>query len=157
MDVKFLADQKDAIPVIAEWYFKQWGILAGEKSVDETILKLQEYLNRKKIPLLILAAEKREIMGVVQLKRYEMDIYPDKEHWLGGVYVAPEFRGKRVASRLVTRAAGIAHSFGIDTLYLQTERLDGGLYAHLGWEPLEQVEYRGLNVLVMERALGTDR
>jgi hypothetical protein len=35
------------------------------------------------------------------------------------------------------------------TFYLQTERHDGGLYARLGWQPLEEVHYHGVDVLVM--------
>ena len=38
-------------------------------------------------------------------------------------------------------------------LHLQTEQLDGGIYARLGWAPREQIEYRGIQVLVMENDL----
>jgi len=41
----------------------------------------------------------------------------------------------------------------VTVLYLQTVRLSGGLYARLGWEPCENVCYKGVDVLVMERRI----
>ena len=67
---------------------------------------------------------------------------------------SPAHRGNGIASRIANRTAEIARSLGVKTLHVQTERLDGGLYARLGWAPFEQVNYRGLDVLVMERHLG---
>ncbi len=110
-------------------------------------------LNRDKIPTLILAVEQNRVLGVAQLKFREMDIYPDKEHWLGGVYVDKASRGRGVAAKLISKAIELAKSFQVQTLYLQTERLDGGLYAHLGWQPIEKAFYNGHNVLVMENKL----
>jgi hypothetical protein len=41
----------------------------------------------------------------------------------------------------------------VATLHLQTLRLDGGLYAALGWTPRERVVYEGREVRVMARRL----
>jgi GNAT superfamily N-acetyltransferase len=82
-----------------------------------------------------------------------MDIYPEKEHWLGGVFVSSEYRGKKIASKIVIKLLSIAESLNVKSLYLQTENLNGGLYSLLGWQPLEQVNYHGVDVLVMEKRL----
>ncbi len=92
-------------------------------------------------------------MGVAELKFREMDIYSEKEHWLGGVYVPVKHRGKGIASQLIRQALQVAHTLGVSTLFLQTEKLGGGLYANLGWVPVDRVNYRGLDVLVMEKTL----
>jgi len=152
MDFVFLADREDAIATIAGWYFAEWGHLT-KLSVEAVAAKMRDALNRDKIPLLVLAVEDNEILGVAELKYREMPIYPDKEHWIGGVFVPPAHRGKGIASRLANRLVDIADSLGVRTLHLQTERLDGGLYARLGWAASEQVNYRGLDVLVMEKRL----
>src|SRR5262245_15982360 len=111
-------------------------------------------LNRDKIPLFVLAEEADEIVGMAELKYREMINYPDKEHWIGGVFVPPPPRGKSIASRVANRIVEIANSLGVKTLYLQTARLDSELYAQLGWKPIEQLNYRNIDVLVMERKLG---
>lgn len=153
MEFVYLADRPDAIPTVAKWYFKQWGYLRDVSSIEKTVQLLQQYLNRDQIPLIILAVDNEEILGAVQLKFYEMEIYPEKEHWLGGVYVAANHRKKKVAQNLIRKAIEVAESHCIETLWLQTQKLDGGLYKRLGWEPVEQAEYHREKVLVMKRAL----
>ena len=149
IELQFLADQQQYLPQLARWYFDEWGALTQAHSVQVVETRLQEYLNADKIPLVITASIDNELAGAVQLKFREMTIYPDKEHWLGGVYVGQQFRGGKVASTMVRRALTLARGMGIGALYLQTIRLDGGLYAKLGWKPVEKVVYRGLEVLVM--------
>lgn len=153
MNFAYLADRPDAIPIIAKWYFNEWGYLRDVSSIEKTIQILQQYLNRDKIPLILLAIENDEIAGAVQLKYYEMDLYPEKEHWLGGVYVSDKYRRKKIAGKLVNKAIEVARNNNVETLYLQTEKLDGGLYQRLGWKPIDKVKYNGKEVLVMKKKL----
>jgi GNAT superfamily N-acetyltransferase len=154
MHFAFLADRAESIPTIAEWYFAEWGHITN-LSVAAIAASMRNALNRDNIPLLVLAVEDDEILGVAELKYREMSIYPDKQHWLGGVFVPPAHRGNGIASRLTNQIAEIAGSLGVRTLHLQTEKLNGGLYARLGWTAYEQVNYRGLDVLVMEKHLSS--
>ena len=153
MKFALLADKKEAIPQIAKWYFDEWGSYVEESSVSSFAEKLDQYCNRNDIPLIILAIINDEVVGAAQLKYREMTIYPDKAHWLGGVYVAPDFRGQKIASELVKQIESTAKKLGVHTLYLQTENLTGGLYARLDWQPIEQVNYRKVDVIVMSKAL----
>ena len=152
MEFLLLADRPEVIPKIASWYFEQWGRARGS-TLDRAEQRLQSFLNRDRIPLIILAVDGDEILGAAQLKFREMDIYPEREHWLGGVYVPEAHRGKSVASTLVREAIRQAQALGVEQLHLQTEALDGGLYARLGWTPRERVNYKGNEVLVMENDL----
>jgi GNAT superfamily N-acetyltransferase len=83
-----------------------------------------------------------------------MPIYPEKEHWLGGVYIDVAHRGKGAATRMVSHMVKLVRELGVETLYLQTDDVSGGLYARLGWQPLERLYYIGREVLVMENAIG---
>ncbi len=148
-----LADHPGAIRRIAEWYHGEWGYLSPSTGPEDIERRLRRALTRDAIPLAILALEGDEVVGVLELKFREMAIYPEREHWLGGVYVPVSHRGKGIAAGLVRHAAETARSLGIRTLSLQTEKPNGGLYARLGWVPVERVTYRGVEVLVMERHL----
>jgi len=154
--VKFelLADRSEAANLVAEWYFKEWGRFSPDASVELIAAKLSRSMNRDKPPLLLLALDKDVIVGAVELKFREMDIYPDKEHWLGGLFVLPEYRGRGIGKILASRVIELARAFGVAMLYLQTEQLNGGIYAELGWLPIERVRYKGANVLVMELTVG---
>jgi GNAT superfamily N-acetyltransferase len=153
MTIKYLADYELFIPIIAQWYIDEWGSYLGHTSLEEEAEKLKVYLHRNRLPLMVIALEYREIIGVAQLKFYEMEIFPDKKHWLGGVYVAPSHRGRGVARQLVEACITKAKTLEVETLYLQTEDRSGGLYRRLGWEPLEEVNYKGSDVLVMKKDL----
>ena len=147
----FLANNEKAIPILADWYFQEWGYLSKGINFEDVTAKLQAYLNSDKLPLILLAAEHGEILGAGQLKYREMDIYPEKEHWLGGVYVAINHRGKGIGESLINQITSIALQMGVQKLYLQTQHPGGGLYSRLGWQAIEKVNYHGLDVLVMEK------
>jgi GNAT superfamily N-acetyltransferase len=154
LEFAFLADRVDAVPVISEWYFEEWGHLIEGDSFERTRERIEGYLNRDKIPFILVATKNNEFVGAAQLRYREMaEMFPDKEHWLGGVYVAASHRGQGCGLQIVEKIVEIAPRYGVETLHLQTEALDGGLYAHLGWTPCAQVASHGLNVLVMEQRL----
>lgn len=148
-----LADRPDALPLVAKWYFSEWGHLNPAATIKKIAARLFASMNRDAIPLVMLAILGDEVIGSAELKYQEMKIYPEKEHWMGGVFVVPEYRGKGVAVRLIDAVVDTARILGVELLHIQTERLDGGLYLKLGWQRTEQVSYRGLDVLVMQRTL----
>ena len=149
---EFLADRLDAVPILSRWYYDEWGHLKPDESIEHMRSEVEAYTNRDAIPFILLAVRNNDIVAAAQLKFREMaEVFPDKEHWLGGVYVPADYRGRGYGSLIVERIAGMAPRYGVQTLYLQTEARDGGLYARLGWTPCAQVKNRGRNVLVMER------
>ena len=153
MEFCYLKDKPEFINQIATLYFEQWGYLMETPSIEIVENMLQSQLNSDKLPLVLLLVESDQILGACQLKYREMDIYPEKEHWLGGVYICKNQRGKGLAKQLVSKAKEIARSFAIKTLYLQTENLNGGIYAQLGWKPIEQITNKGEEVLIMQSNL----
>jgi len=151
IDFVLLADRTDAIPIVSRWYHEEWGPLFQKGPTDSAHEQLLQYLNRNTVPLMLLAAKGDEIVGAAQLKLHEMaDLFPDRKFWLGGLYVAPDYRGSGLGSRIVGQIKGLALSHGVRKLHLQTQALDGGLYARLGWRPFACAKNHGLNVLVME-------
>jgi GNAT superfamily N-acetyltransferase len=154
LEFEFLVDRADAVPIVSRWYFDEWGHLSTTNSIERTRSQMQDYMHRDKIPFILLATEADEIVGAAQLKYHEMGtMFPDKEHWLGGLYVAPDQRGRGYGSRIVREIVSLAPRYGVRTLHLQTEALDGGLYTRLGWRPSAQTNNHGLDVLVMELQL----
>ncbi len=151
---EFLADRPEAVPQIACWWFDAWGHLRPGTSVDGFTATLNEQLFRDQLPIRIVAIGDGIVVGVAELKLHEMaDLYPDKEFWMGGIFVAPGFRRRGIGSALSLKIAEIAKSKCIQAIHLQTQNLNGGLYAKLGWERIEQVNYKGYEALVMVKQL----
>lgn len=162
MELVLLADQPEAIPQIAKWYSDEWGYISSDNNTNDASrsthaleAKLTGYLNRDKLPLILLAVEKdndgkKRIIAAAQLRFQEMTTYPETSHWLGGVYVDKAHRGKSVAQKLINGILALAKIYGVKELYLQTEDHSGGLYKRMGWESVEQVTYHNIDVLVMK-------
>jgi len=153
INIGYLADHPEFISQIATWYFTEWG--HKESGVTEEGIRERLYtkLNKGHAPIPIVARVDENLVGTAQLKIREMDIYPDKEFWLGGVYVDSKARKQSVGKLLATRVEEIARQLEIKEIYLQTANLTGGLYAKLGWMPLEQIKHQGTNVLLMYKEL----
>ncbi|MFL6957024.1 GNAT family N-acetyltransferase [Nocardiopsis yanglingensis] len=135
---------------LARWYHAEWGRDAG-LSLEQELERLNPPQDAEGFPHLIAAFDDGQVVGAVQLKRREMQAFPQYEHWLGSVFVADSHRGRGLAGGLVEQAAAQAVRMGVTDLYLQTEALDGGLYARLGWKPLQEIDNRHYRVLVMVR------
>jgi GNAT superfamily N-acetyltransferase len=148
----YLAERPEALLTVASWYFDEWGHFHPGRTIDDTRERLKGTLNIDQIPFILLGLKDEKVVGAAELKYREMaDIFPEKEHWLGGVYVAAEHRGNGIGLRLAEEITTRAPEYGVDKLYLQTERLDGGLYSRLGWQPEQEVDNHGIQVLVMVR------
>jgi GNAT superfamily N-acetyltransferase len=151
IEIEYLADHPEFVPQIAGWYFDEWGYKVSENSIERIAERLSSKLNRERAPIPIVAIASRKLIGTAELKIREMDIYPDREFWLGNVYVDVTARRRGVAKLLVQRIEEIAKQLKIRELFLQTEKLTGGLYAELGWLPIEKIDYHGVQVLVMHK------
>lgn len=152
MEFRVLSADAPERQQLAQWYHAQWGRDAG-LSLQQELQRLRQPEDAEGFPQLIAAFDGGQMVGAVQLKRREMQAFPQYEHWLGSVFVADSHRGRGLATGLVQEAAAQALSMGVSDLYLQTEALDGGLYARLGWRPLQEADSHGYRVLVMVRGM----
>ncbi len=154
-DIVYLADHPDAVPVIAQWLFEEWGHRSPDGSVEGMAGTLRERLRRDKLPLALVALQEGEPVGTVSLKIREVEIRPQYEYWLGTLFVAESCRRMGLGSLLVESAKAEARRHRIDKLYLYTRQ--GGtqqLYEKLGWTEVERPEYRGRIAVVMSVDLG---
>lgn len=147
----FLADRPDLIPQVAGWWCAEWGLPRRHASFAEYVEELASVVEPGGFPVHLLALGDEGPLGVATLKDWNMlqDRYPDYRYWLSGVYVAPAARRKGIATALCRKLLDLTSSRGIDRVYLQAEALDGGLYARIGFVPMEQICLNGIQVLVM--------
>jgi GNAT superfamily N-acetyltransferase len=116
-------------------------------------------MNSDRLPLTLvavragLAADSRELVGMVSLKYHDMDTRPDLDPWLGGLLVLPEWRNQGVGTMLMHRATEEARRLKVPRLYLWTHSAEG-LYRKLGWQVVERSDYFGKEAVVMEIDLG---
>lgn len=147
------------IPIIARWYFQEWGHVSAAITVQDIEDDLSGYTNRDALPQALVALHEDTVLGIAELKFREVSFLPQYAHWIGGLFVNPIHRGEGVGDDLVGRIIKMARDqYLIDTLYLQTERLDGGLYIKHGWHGIETITVNEHPRLIMANDLRkTDR
>jgi GNAT superfamily N-acetyltransferase len=156
--VTLLATRPQEIPRVARWWCDEWGLPGRHSSFDDYVRELQALLPGV-LPIHILADEAGGVVGVATLKvKIDHPLIPGQSHWLSGVYVDPSSRRRGIATSLCHEVLASARSRGVREVYLQTERLDGGLYARLGWTPLgRHREEDDVELLVMVKDLSQQR
>ena len=152
LQFEYLIDHPEHVATVIRWWQTVWADRMGSTEESENILR--KSLSRDQFPIHVLAMIDGHAVGSAALKKQELaDLYPDYHYWLGSVYVDAEYRGARIASALSEHVADMARQHKLPHLYLQTVNTSGGLYAKLGWQPIEEFEYRGERSLLMCRQL----
>lgn len=142
------------MPLVARWLIDEWWPEKTEQAVQELVTALGQRASRTEVPIDLVAFVDQRVAGIATLKPHELEErFPDTRHWLGGIVVDPAARGRGVAAALAEHAIMTARALRIPTLHLQTEHLDGGLYARVGFEPWQQIEHDGSQRLLMRRTL----
>jgi len=145
----YLADQPELVPQIVRWWHTVWTDRMGSdfSSLEQ---QLADSLSKTEFPIHIIASIDAVPVAVAALKRQELvELFPDKQYWLGSVYVDENWRGRKLGSQITAHAIELAREKGLPHLYLQTQNLSGGLYTKLGWQAIEQLSVRGDPTLLM--------
>ena len=133
---------------LAEWHQAEWQSLNPGQSLQQRIDKMQAYLNDDFIPTTFVASA-GQLLGSAAIVKCDMDIRPQLTPWLASVYVNESKRCQGVGSELVKHVMQQAAEQGIERLYLYTPDQEV-FYTKLGWQKLEQVEYHGVKVCIMQ-------
>jgi GNAT superfamily N-acetyltransferase len=152
-----LAAHPDAIPVVAQWCFGEWGALYPGETLEDWRRAIARDAAGDGIPTVLVALDARAPVGTASLVAHDIDDDP-RGPWLASVFVAPAARGRGVASALVGAVEGRAAGLGVARLHLfTTSKMP--LYAGLGWRTIERRDYRGKRIEIMTKTLragGTD-
>jgi len=152
----YLADQPELVPILTDWFYDEWGRRVPNSSQKRIEGILGEHLNKERVPLTIVLLRDSQPIASVSLKIREMETHPQYLHWLGGVYVHPEYRQQGIGARLVEFAANEAERLTVNELYLYT-RSHQHFYARLGWQVIERPIYGDRIVIVMKRILSEEK
>ncbi|MBT8148040.1 MAG: GNAT family N-acetyltransferase [Gammaproteobacteria bacterium] len=152
IEFEFLADRPQDVSRIMAWWHTVWEENMGD--IDDFTETFKSNLGKDALPVDIVAVLDDEPIGTATLKEHEMqEVFPDLQYWMGSVFVVPERRGQGIARSLVNKIIELARQRELPQLYLQTVDLTGGLYADLGWEPVDRLQYHGDDTLVMVKYL----
>jgi len=149
--IRRLDPNEPAFDIVARWrydaFFAQDGI-----TFDESRDALRAWMDGLGYETALLAEIDGRPAGSCLFVREEIDPKHDLTPWLAALYVAPEFRGRSVATALVRAIEEHACNVGRKQLYLYTITAEP-LYAKLGWVALEHFDWHGDKFVLMAREL----
>ena len=140
------------LETVAGWIHAQWAHLRPDSSLADTRARVAERLAGTLVPSLHVIEVEGAPVATASLVECDLTTRPALTPWVASVYVAPDYRGRGLATRLVEHPAGLAARGGVGELYLHTPDRQS-LYARLGWREVEVLPYRGEVVTLMARTL----
>jgi GNAT superfamily N-acetyltransferase len=150
--IEHLADHTDTIPQLARWLLAEWGHLLPRENRATIATIFGGRTHRDRVPQTFVAMDGSQPVGMASLEAHDMVTRPELSPWLSGVYVLPEYRGHGVGSALVEAVVAATASLDFETLYLFTpDRMS--FYQRMGWQEMEKVRYRGVDVVIMRYTL----
>ena len=157
LTIDYLANHRGSVPQLACWSYAEWRPVYDQLGMtfDDVVEAWHRRANIDALPLAVVALADASVIGAGALKADDLPLRPDLTPWLGGIFVAPEHRNRGVAAAIVGRLVDEARRLDLPRLYLWTNAA-AALYARLGWQELEQLEYCGYPIRVMVRQLDRD-
>ncbi|GED21970.1 N-acetyltransferase GCN5 [Halomonas halmophila] len=140
------------VATLAGWTHAAWGHLNPGRDLAATVEQLRADCGPAGVPSVFAVMCGELPVGMASLVVDDMSDRRDLTPWLASVYVLPEWRGHGIASRLVRRVEEEAEAHGVGRFYLYTPDQQA-LYRRLGWQDVEEREYRGEVVTIMQRDL----
>jgi len=148
MQVSYLEDHPEFIPVLAPAIVAHYRDIVPEENMESRIAKLRSHMNKDKMPIAWVAHSDGEALGMAALRVHDLEGREALTPWLAGVFIRPEHRRCGVASTLCPVVEEKAWSLGFETLFLFTTDQQS-LYSRLGWEFWEKGTWRANPVDIM--------
>nr|WP_128583034.1 GNAT family N-acetyltransferase [Pseudoalteromonas spiralis] len=130
MKISNLVDCPSEIEVVANWYFNEWDHKDSEATLENVIEKVSSISNRTTF----VAHIDGELAGAGELKYREYSDYPSYNHWLDGICVPIEHRGKGISTALIEFAKSKSIELQIPAIYLRCEEHLVKLYESHGFQ-----------------------
>jgi predicted N-acetyltransferase YhbS len=153
MRIEPLRDFQQLIPTIAEMLHLEWGRLAPWSSEATIAARFRGATGTERFPYCVIAvSESGEFMGTASVKLNEIPSHPDKQHWLGEVFVPKPLRGRGIATCLIEQIVEYSFASGARCVYLYTPDQQE-LYHRLGWQPCGEEVVNAEPVTIMVKCV----
>jgi predicted N-acetyltransferase YhbS len=149
IDVQLLGTRRHLVEKCARWNHSEWGRAMG-RSLADTVAGFQAILESDDETALV-AFVNGTPAGMVLMIACDLESHAHLKPWLAGLYVHPDFRGKRIARALVAEVELMAGQRGDPALFLYTAIPD--FYGALGWSTHETLDRDDAKLEVMTKAL----
>lgn len=150
IEIITLEHRKDLAAICAKWNHAEWGQAAGPTE-EEVASALQDIIHSNDGQAARAALWNGELAGFVLLIHSDLDSHPHLKPWVASVLVATEFRGRGIATALMTAIETAAHDLGYSEVYLYTYKPD--LYRKMAWGDFEELTGENEGMLILNKKI----
>ena len=118
LEIKFLADYPQAIPILKDLFESEWEPYYGNNGPGDAESDLASSSNRTLLPIALIALKEGLVCGTAALKSQSVTVYPDLSPWLAALVVAPKFRKSGIGSKLIAEIESLAKTLGYVEIYV---------------------------------------
>ncbi|HEX8250469.1 MAG TPA: GNAT family N-acetyltransferase [Pyrinomonadaceae bacterium] len=148
MKIDYLVEHQDFIPTLSKWFLREWRDFYGDKTWDIVAEVFYGRLNRRNIPLSLVAFEADYPLGTISLLEESISTYKHLSPWLGGLYVREERRKQGIGRYLIEAGVEQAGKLGAEQLYIGIRRAED-YYIRLGWQTIDRTFYHNEEITIM--------
>lgn len=155
VQIQYLADVPQHIPVLAQWTQEAWGKYDPTLNIKDTIASLNAKLNKDKVPLTFVAISDNKPVGMISLKpEIKVKGYNDHDLWLGSFWVIDEYRDQGIGTKLLEKVYAKARELGYTKISLfASDPKSPEWYGQRGWKQFATDTYQDHKVVLMEYKL----
>lgn len=152
IQVELLADRKEAIPLLAEWFEGRWPEHYGPGGRGNAGRDLSNSCNRDQLPITLVAFLDGEVSGTVTLMSRALASHLHLSPWLAMLLVPDAFQSKGVELNLVFAVEELASRLGIESVFASTGT-ESPLLIRRSWQIVEKPAESGSHLFIYRRAL----
>src|SRR5205809_1122994 len=119
MTIDYLANHRSSIPKLARYFFDEWRPVYEQRgmTLDDVTVSFEARANVDLLPLTLVGIDRDHVIGTGSLKLDDLEVRPELNPWLGGLFVVPERRNQGFGTALIERLLHEARRLHLVDLY----------------------------------------
>lgn len=140
--IELLADHRDAIPILKQWFEAEWSSYYGPKGPGDALHDLQSFDHKNSIPIGVVALCDDKVCGFAALKAESIASHRHLCPWAAAGLVEPSKRGKGIGAKLLNALEEHARRLGFHQIFSATSTAES-LLLRCGWQLMERIVHEG--------------
>jgi len=152
LTVEPLAAHRDALPLLAAWFRREWPAWYGPGGPGDARKDLESYADGGSLPVGVVALQEGRVCGVAALRAESIASHRHLTPWAAAGLVDPALRGRGIGAALVAALEAEARAQGFRRVYCATATAES-LLRRRAWTLLERVLHDGQDLGVYAKDL----
>ena len=156
IEIDYLANRKDAIPILKSWFESEWEPYYGRNGPGNALVDLHQSCNDSSLPIAVVAYSGTILVGTAALKAQSVATHDHLSPWVAALLVNPKYRRQGIAEILIRHIEQLASKLEFRHLYIGTGKGSGtpeSAIRNLGWQYLDSQQYFVSQVHVFRKSL----